>query len=196
MSNIFDGLYVDQLFHKNDRGETIFYPFGLMGRGYLLPAEREAEMRRSMRWLMVFSLLFGGGFGVVLLRMMTPADSVPLTTWLIGGAAFAAGLAAIVFLQSRLSRGLEPVQGPAPAVGEWFRRGRVARAPWTHRVCLGLGLFSLFLAAGGFAMAIADGDLSGLAAGLFMLAVGALLTWDGALGLKSRSSGGTSAPTS
>ncbi|CAN0467369.1 unnamed protein product, partial [Phaeothamnion confervicola] len=33
---IFDGLYVDQLFQKNERGEAIYYPFGLMGRGYLL----------------------------------------------------------------------------------------------------------------------------------------------------------------
>jgi hypothetical protein len=196
VSNIFDGLYVDQLFHKNDRGETIFYPFGLMGRGYLLPVEREAEMRRSMRWLMAFSLLLGGGFGVVLLRMVTPVEAVPLATWLIGGAAFAAGLAVIVYLQSRMSRGLEPMQGPAPTVGEWFRRGRTVRAPWTHRVCLGLGLFSLLLAAGGFAMGIAENDWSGFAAGLFMLAVGALLTWDGALGLKSRSSGGPSAHTS
>ncbi len=85
-----------------------------MGRGYLLPVEREAEMRRSMRWLMAFSLLLGGGFGVVLLRMVTPVEAVPLATWLIGGAAFAAGLAVIVYLQSRMSRGLEPMQGPAP----------------------------------------------------------------------------------
>ncbi|WP_439541854.1 hypothetical protein [Hyphomicrobium sp.] len=196
MSNIFDGLYVDQLFHKNERGETIFYPFGLMGRGYLLPADREAGMRRSMRWLMAFSLLFGGFFGVVVLRMLAPLETVPLLTWLIGGAAFAAGLGAIVYMQSRLSHGLEPMQGPAPTVGEWFRRGRAARAPWTHRVCLGLGLFSLVLAAGGFAMGVTEGDWTGFAAGLFMLAVGALLTWDGALGLKMRSRGDTPAHTS
>ena len=129
-------------------------------------------------------------------RSPAPAEAVPLTTWLIGGGAFAAGLAVIVFMQRRMSRGLEPVQGPAPAVGEWFRRGRAARAPWTHRVCLGLGLFSLLLAAGGFAMGFAENDWTGFASGLFMLAVGALLTWDGALGLRARSSGGPSEHTS
>lgn len=196
MSNIFDGLYVDQLFHKNERGETIFYPFGLMGRGYLLPVEREAGMRRSMRWLMMISLLFGGLFGVIVLRMLAPVEAVPLLTWLIAGGAFAAGLGAIAYAQSRMSRGLEPMQGPAPTAGEWFRRGRAARAPWTHRVCLGLGLFSLLLAVGGFSLGIADGDWTSLAAGLFMLAVGALLTWDGALGLKARAPGDTHAHSS
>ena len=186
VSNIFDGLYVDQLFHKGERGETIFYPFGLMGRGYLLPAEREASMRRSMRWLMIGSLVFGGSFGAVALRLLTPLQGTPLLAWLIAGSAFAAGLGVIVTLQSRMSRGLEPMPGPGPSVGDWFRSGRAVRAPWTHRVCLGLGLFSLLLAAGGFAFGIAEGDWSGFASGFFMLFVGAVLTWDGALGLKAR----------
>ena len=47
LTGIFDDIYVKQLFQKNERGETVFYPFGLIGRGYLLPKEREADVRQA-----------------------------------------------------------------------------------------------------------------------------------------------------
>jgi hypothetical protein len=38
LKSIFDGLYVNQLIQKNERDETIIYPHGMMGRGYVLPS--------------------------------------------------------------------------------------------------------------------------------------------------------------
>jgi hypothetical protein len=40
MLRIFDAVFVNQLFGRGERGETIFYPNGLAGRGFLVPAER------------------------------------------------------------------------------------------------------------------------------------------------------------
>jgi hypothetical protein len=187
IKSIFDGLYVDQLFQKNERGETVFYPFGLMGGGYRLPVEREGDVRQSMRRLMLVSLVVGISFGLLALRMVEQPAPTPLMGWLIGGGVFALLLGVIVHFQSRLAKGLEPAVGPRPSARAWLRSGRAARALWTHWTCVGLGLFALLMAGAGFAFGLADGDPWGFASGAFMLLVGAALTWDGVLGLIERS---------
>lgn len=186
MHKIFDGLYVDQLFHKTERGETTYYPFGIMGRGYLLPAGREADMRRATRWLMAISIAFGVGFAMIFVDVLGTASS-GLGTWLVGTAVFILGIALITCIQWRMISGLTPSTAERPGAGEWLRRGRKARAPWTYWVLLVLGLFMLLLAASGFAFAIVDGALAGIASGAVMLLIGALLAGDGALGLIERS---------
>jgi hypothetical protein len=191
MKAIFDGLYVDQLFQKTARGETVFYPHGLMGRGYLLPAEREESVRRRMRLLMLVSLAVGLLFGLLALRVMNSSGSVALEGWLIGGASFALLISIIVLFQSRLAHGLAPLEGPRPSARQWLRAGRAARALWTHWTCIALGLFALLMAGAGFAFGIVDGDPWGFASGAFMLLVGAALTWDGVLGLIERSKADT-----
>lgn len=184
LMRIFDGLYVDQLFQKNERGEIIFYPSGLMGHGYLLPAEREAAMRQSMRRLMAFSLAGGIGFALIALRLLSVTFD-PLTV-LISGGAFALLLGLITILQKRLAHNLKPVTERVPA-REWLRRGRQARQPWTYGASVILGLLTLLLAGAGFAFGLWEGDPVTIAGGLFLLAVGALLTWDGVMGLIERS---------
>lgn len=186
IKSIFDGLYVDQLFQKDERGRTVFYPHGLMGRGYRLPADREARVRRSMRRLLLVALVLGISFGLLVLRIMHTPGEVPPAIWLVGGGAFVLLLGLVAHLQARLALGLEPVSGPRPSVGEWLRAGRRVRALWTHWACIGLGLFGLLMAGAGFAFGIADGDPWGFASGGFMLLVGAALTWDGVLGLIER----------
>lgn len=184
LTRIFDGLYVDQMFQKNERGEVIFYPSGLMGHGYLLPAEREAAMRQSMRRLMAFSLAGGIGFAIVAMRFLS-ASFDPLTV-LASGGAFVVLLGLITILQRRLAHNLKPV-AERVSVREWLRRGRQARQPWTYGASVILGLLTLLLAGAGFALGLWEGDPLTIAGGLFLLAVGTLLTWDGVMGLIERS---------
>ncbi len=186
MKRIFDGLYVDQLFQRNEHGQTIYYPFGMMGRGYLLPEEREDGVRRATRSLMLVSLAAGIGFPLIAMRFAEESNAYP-ASWLIAGGAFVALLAVIFFFQSRLAAGLAPATTPRPPAREWLRRGRQARAPWTHWACLVLGLVTLMLAAAGFALGAVDGGFAGIASGVFLLLVGGLLSWDGAMGLIEKS---------
>jgi hypothetical protein len=112
---------------------------------------------------------------------------LPLTGWLVAGGGFVLLLGLIVFFQSQLTAGLEPVSTSPPSMGEFLRRGRAARASWTYWACIVLGLVSLLLAGGGFAFGLAEDGLAGFASGTFFLLVGAMLTWDGVLGLIERS---------
>lgn len=187
MVRIFDGLYVDQLFQKNERGETVFYPHGLLGRGYLLPAEREAGIRRRMRLIMLLALVIGISFGLLVVRLIEEAGTLPLTGWLIAGGGFVLLLGLIAFSQSRLAAGLEPVSTQSPSMREFLRRGRAARASWTYWASIVLGLVSLLFAGAGFAFGLAEDGLAGFASGAFFLLVGSMLTWDGVLGLIERS---------
>jgi hypothetical protein len=107
--------------------------------------------------------------------------------WLIAGGLLALLIAGIVYFQSRLAKGLEPVAGPSPSTGEWLRRGRAARASWTYGASIILGVLTLLLAAAGVAFGVEDGDRWGIVGGVFLLVVGALLTWDGVMGLIERS---------
>jgi len=183
ITGIFDGLYVDQLFHKNERGETIYYPFGLMGRGYLLPSDREAQVRRATRRLTFFSLAAVVGFAF----FSNFAFSQGIAQVAASVLAFLAIVGTTVYFQSHLASGLEPASGSRPSYGEWFRAGRAARPPWTHRVAVGMGLLSLLFAVAGFAMGFSEGAAAGYICGVFFLLVGAPLTWDGVLGLRERS---------
>lgn len=182
---IFDGLYVDQLFQKNERGEIVFYPSGLLGRGYLLPAEREARMRQSMRRLMGFSLATGIGFAAVGFRVAAGSGFDPLTVLAVA-VAFVLLLGLISILQLRLAHNLKPVAERVPT-REWLRRGRQARQAWTYGASVGLGVLLLLLAGSGLALGVWDGGLLAIGGGAFLLVVGALLTWDGVMGLIERS---------
>jgi hypothetical protein len=188
ITGIFDGLYVDQLFQKTEQGETVFYPFGLMGRGYLLPAEREGGVRRCMRLLMLVSLVIGTSLGLLVLRIVESSGPLQPAGWVIGGGIFGLLIGLIVYFQARLAIGLEPVDVRVQA-GEWLRRGRTARAAWTYWASVVGGVLLLLLAAAGMALGFEDGDPWGVVAGVILLLLGVVLTWDGAMGLIERSKG-------
>lgn len=181
LTRIFDGLYVDQLFHKTERGETVYYPFGLLGRGYLLPADREERVRRATRRLTFFSIATVVGLALV----ANLAFSSLLSQTAMAVVAVLVVMAACVYLQLRLVSGLAPMAGQ-PSRAEWFRRGRAARAPWTSWVSIAFGLVAVLFAAVGFAMGFSEGDTGSYFGGGFFLLVGALLIWDGTLGLIER----------
>jgi hypothetical protein len=114
VTRMFDAMFVNQLFHTNARGETVFYPNGWAARGYLVPAAREASVRSGVRRLALTALS-----GVLVFVVLVPRAieawlgiTLPLG-WFIGGVAVATviGVAAIIRALARLTAGL----APAPA---------------------------------------------------------------------------------
>jgi hypothetical protein len=185
LTGIFDDIYVKQLFQKNERGETVFYPFGLIGRGYLLPKDREADLRRATRLLTLASLIVSISLGLLAARVSGSTHSLPLSGWLALGVIFAAILAVTIYLEFRLAAGLESA-GERIAAGEWLRRGRRARAAWTYWGSVVAGIFFLLFAIAGVALGIADRDGSALIGAAFFLLLGGFATWDGSCGLIER----------
>ena len=111
VTGIFDWLFVDQLFRTNDRGETIFYPNGLMARGYLVPPERAPGVKSGVRRLVLLAFVGAIVFAVLLPRLIEAWLGITLPLgWFIGYAivALVIGVVAIVHCLSRLTVGLEP----------------------------------------------------------------------------------------
>lgn len=55
----FFGAIADSYFKKSSEGKIIFYPWGVIGSGYIIPTEeRTAQLKKSFKRLCVFSLLF------------------------------------------------------------------------------------------------------------------------------------------
>jgi FtsH-binding integral membrane protein len=112
ITRLFDAVFINQLFHTSEQGETVFYPNGKMGRGYLLAPEDERRVRAGVRWLTLLAL--GGSIGlvVVLPRLIEAwlGFVIPLP-WFIAGAALVTVLLVAVIIRrlSRLTVGLEPV---------------------------------------------------------------------------------------
>jgi hypothetical protein len=112
VTRMFDAVFVNQLFHTNARGETVFYPNGRAARGYLVPAARAAGARSGVRRLALTALI-----GVLVFVVLVPRAieawlgiTLPLG-WFIGGVVVATviGVAAIVRALARLTVGLAPV---------------------------------------------------------------------------------------
>ena len=112
VTRMFDAVFVNQLFHTNARGETVFYPNGRAARGYLVPAAREASVRSGVRRLALMALI-----GVLVFVVLVPRAieawlgiTLPLG-WFIGGVVVATviGVAAIIQALARLTAGLAPV---------------------------------------------------------------------------------------
>ncbi len=185
LTGIFDDIYIKQLFQKNERGETVFYPFGLMGRGYLLPKEREADIRRATRLQMLATLIASISFGLLVTQVSGSNHPVSPGGWLILGTLCVAIFAATIWSQLRLSAGLEPA-GERIAMSEWLRRGRQARPFWTYWAMIILGIFSLLMATSGFVAGVIERDISLLMAGLFFLLIAIFGIWDGRRGIIER----------
>jgi hypothetical protein len=111
---VFDSLFVNQLFHT-EQGTMIFYPNGRGGRGYLVPAEREGDIKSGVRRLAMLALLGAFVFAVVLPRAVETwfGMTIPLG-WFIAYAvvALVIGFVLIIKVLSRLTAGLQPVPTP------------------------------------------------------------------------------------
>ena len=105
MVRAFDRVFVDRVFRKNSRDETIYYPFGLFGKGYRAPEDRLAGLQQATRRLWLITLVVTVSL-IVLLRSLEIPGGKPLG-WLIFGGSFALLIGGIAYLQSRLAADLE-----------------------------------------------------------------------------------------
>lgn len=186
LKSIFDGLYVDQLIRKDERGAFVIYPHGLLGRGYVLPAEKEPAVRQRLRTVMLGSIIVSVAFAMFISRVIAPTNDVGALGWGIIAALGAILLAGIITFQRRLAVGLEPVPGPRPSLREWMRRGRQSRPIWTYWFCVVCGALLGLISAAAIGVGIADGDALVIGSSVFLLLVSALAAWDGVRGLSER----------
>jgi len=111
MMGIYDALFVNQLLGKGDRGETIYYPNGVGAQGYLVPPEREGEVRWRLRLLSFLSMFIAVGL-VVVVRIIenVVGAEIPLP-WFIAGAVVVVIALGALFIRAMASvaTGLEPV---------------------------------------------------------------------------------------
>jgi hypothetical protein len=114
VARIFDWLFIDQLFHKSERGETIFAPYGQAAGAYLVPPEREASVRAGVRRLALFAPIGAMMLAVLLPRLIEWWWVIVLPTcWVAGGTLLALPVAfgAVIYALSRLTAGLAPAPG-------------------------------------------------------------------------------------
>jgi hypothetical protein len=106
-TRIFDALFVNQLFHVSDKGETIFTPYGLFKDGYLVPSNREAGIRLRVRRLTLIAL----AGTLVLIAIASPLGEKLSHAWFFGGAltVLIIEFFAIIRQLQRLTLGLKPV---------------------------------------------------------------------------------------
>jgi hypothetical protein len=181
LKTVFDGIYVDQLIHKNERGEFVIYPYGMMGGGYVLPADREPSVRRRLRLLMLspFVLL------IVFVSLLGEAGTgITALTWAAVAGIGVLMLSVLIYFQRRLAAGLQPVDGPRPTARQWLHGARRSRPTWTHWFSVIAGLILGLLSVAAIGAGFADGDLLLIASGVFLLAISVLAACDGLLGLK------------
>lgn len=179
----FDSVFVDPMFQKNDRGEAIYYPFGLLGGGYLAPEERLAGLRQTARALWFFTL----ASTLTVIMIVRTFGIFGAVGWLIYFGALALLIFTIVFLDARLAAGLKPSPDPRLSAGQRLRNARAARSSWSHWARLLIGALNLLLAASGIAFGVSDADLVAVALSALWLLVSAALALDGALGLIGQS---------
>ncbi|MEI9899470.1 MAG: hypothetical protein WDN31_04275 [Hyphomicrobium sp.] len=172
--------YVDQVVQTNEQGEIIVYPYGLFGRGYLLPAGEEQTFRDRLSKATYQSLTMASAFGLP----VAYATRVGYISWPVQAAIWSAILAGILYSQWQLAAGLQPAPNQVP-IGERLRRARQARPPWTYWYTIGFGLFLVPLGVG--TAAIANGNWLVIPGSVMMMVLGVYGVIDGVLGLIERS---------
>lgn len=108
----FDWLLVDRMFRKNERGETIFRPFGVFGSRFVAPESRLADLRHASRRLWIITLVLIVST-VVLGRRISIPDNKPVE-WLAVGTLWALLIGLVHILQSRLAANLERERAAPP----------------------------------------------------------------------------------
>lgn len=187
LKSIFDGLYVDQLIQKNDRGEAVIYPHGLAGRGYVLPPERIDAMRSKLRKLMLVSLATGLFGAIAFMPVLTNGGHVPVLTW-VGAAGVILAFVAVIYMQRHLADGLQPNATARPSVGVFLRNARMARPLWSLWGEVVLGALVFIPCSRDLLSAVHAADSIAIGQNMFMLLVGGWMLWDGTKGVMQRRS--------
>lgn len=190
LTRLFDDLYIAPLIHKDQLGQTIFYPMGFMSRrGYLLPSEREAGLKLRLRQLLFASWI--GCMAVVLLgtRLTDSGYTTQGKAWLIMGILFAAWIAIVARLQFRLTAGLEP-KSERVSARDWLQESRRSRARWTNWAYVISGALCVIMAIIALSVGVTDTDVAVIISAVVLLPLGLLAVWDGRRGLREGVAGG------
>jgi hypothetical protein len=133
------------LFTRNEAGQTVMYPNGVLGRGYILPnAETEQRMRRILLWMIIAAGVAGGlGGQGMFMYFGRPADW-PMHAWVSALIALGVFAAAYRLIAGRLAQGLAPVDARL-GVLEALKRQSEAMPRW---YLLFLAIFSPIMAVG------------------------------------------------
>ncbi len=185
LKSIFDGLYVDQLIQKNDRGEAVMYPHGLAGRGYVLPPERIEAMRGKLRNLMLVSLATGLFGAIAFIPILTNGGHVPVLTW-VGAVGVILAFAVVIYMQRHLADGLQANATARPSIGAFLRNARMARPLWSLWSEVVFGAIVIVPSSRDLFSAVHAADSIAIGQSVFMLLVGGLILWDGARGVMQR----------
>ena len=132
------------LFERTADGQTIMYPNGVVGRGYIIPdKETEQRMRGILMWLVLTAGIIGG-VGVAGLQAYfgAPLDW-PAAVWLGALAVMALVAAGYRVLAGRLAHGLTPVDARLGLVHALKKQAR-AMPRW---YLISLAIFSPLMAA-------------------------------------------------
>ncbi len=172
--------YVDQVVQKNEQGELIAYPYGLFGRGYILPAGEEQMFRDRLDKASFQSLMIISSFGLP----VAYATRVGYISWPVQVAIWSAILVGILYSQRQLAVGLQPAPKQVP-IGERLRRGRQARATWTYWYTIRMGL--ILAPVGPVWAFFAKGNWFVIVVGVMLMGLGVYGIVDGVLGLIERS---------
>jgi hypothetical protein len=177
---IFDGIYVSQLFQTNERGETIFYPFGLWGKGYVVPPDRIDSLKHTARLRTFFWVLAGT---VCAYLFVGASDAkISTTSWSAIAPIAVLMIAVSMYTQFRMAAGLDPTAEHVSFV-ERLRRGRKSRPYWSFWVSIVSGSLCIFLGAVAVGLNAFDNNVVTIMASAFLVFIGILGTWDGFLGL-------------
>lgn len=191
LRNIFDGLYVDQLIQKNERGESVIYPHGLAGHGYVLPPERVEAVRTKMRRLMLLAVATGLVGSFVVLRIYAAGGHVSPATWVLGAGGSVLALAAVIAMQLRLASGLKKsaTEQRRPSIGVFMRNARMARPLWSLWGEVALGAVVLVPGMQDLIAALNTADPTGIGQNALIVFIGGYILWDGAIGILQRRGG-------
>jgi len=104
----FDRIYLDRKFASGENGARVFFPFGRSCDGYILPLEREADIRRALRLQAIASCVAGLLFAFFGMSMATArANRWPWLDWIALFSWFALLAGIIIYARFSLVRGLE-----------------------------------------------------------------------------------------
>lgn len=139
MMSYFDGMIAGLFRPEEATGRTIFFPNGVIGRGYVLPdAAAEQRVRRIMRWVMIGTLAMTVGGMQVLLAVFGQPMAWPWEPWAIAIAGLAVFTTIWSTIKRRLIAGL-PVSDQRLTFSEAFTAQTLGLPRWYFYILALLG---------------------------------------------------------
>lgn len=106
LTRFFDRLCLDRYFTKNASGDTVLFPFTRIGRGYVLPADKETGVRRALRVQIIASWIAMLSFGILGVWMAMASEKQAWHDWFTIVSWFVFIVAYLIYSRFSLVRGL------------------------------------------------------------------------------------------